>query len=473
MRERLWGQRMLALYRCGRQGEALAVYRQLRTTLADDLGLDPSAALRRLEHAVLAQDPSLDVSGGDRIGTSPARSDLPVAPVPRQLRMPPRSFIGRTRELAYLDTLVRNDGLHLDADMVCVLSGTAGAGKTALALAWAHRASSRFPDGQLYVNLRGFDPDGAHLDPAEALRSFLEAFGVPGHRIPAGLEGQAALYRSVLAEKRVLVVLDNALDADQVRPLLPGSTGCAVIVTSRDQLTGLVAAEGAAHLKVNVLSLVEAHQMLASRLGPERTSAEPLALDEIVRACGRLPLALAVAAARASTTPSLPLDALAAHLADSRSRLDTLAGDDPTTNVRSVLSWSYDALGSDAAHLFRRLGLHPSNRSLPDRCRQPLRLAGPPRTDGDERACSRQPDHRTHPQPLPASRSAARLRPGTGPPNRLRPGPTCRTVPATGPLSPHRTCSGIDGEPGAETDRHRAAPRRSHRRATARCRASS
>jgi tetratricopeptide (TPR) repeat protein len=243
--------------------------------------------------------------------------------------------------------------------IIAAVSGTAGVGKTTLAVRWAHRVAARFPDGQLYVNLRGFDPGGLALEPSEAIRGFLEAFGVPVARIPVDLGAQAGLYRSVLAGRRVLVVLDNARDVEQVRPLLPGSPGCAVIVTSRSHLTGLVAADGAYGLTLGLLPAADARDLLARRLGPARVTREPAAVDEIIAGCARLPLALTVAAAGAAASPDFPLAVFAAELRDATRALDPFQGGDLATDVRAVFSWSYRALTAGAAQLFRLLGLHP------------------------------------------------------------------------------------------------------------------
>jgi len=222
---------------------------------------------------------------------------------------------------------------------------------------WAHRVTTQFPDGQLYVNLRGFDPGGA-LDPAEAVRGFLDALGVVVARIPQGLDAQSGLYRSLLAGKRMLVMLDNARDAEQVRPLLPGSPGCLAIVTSRNQLSGLVA-EGARPLSLDLLSTTEARDLLARRLGADRVASEPGPVDEIIERCARLPLALAIAASRAATSPRFPLAAIAAELRQANQALDPFDGGDLATDVRAVFSWSYRSLTAEAARLFRLLGLHP------------------------------------------------------------------------------------------------------------------
>jgi len=361
LRERLWSQRMLALYRCGRQADALAAYQQLHTTLADELGLDPSDQLRRLESAILTQDPTLHASGAPQPPTpSPAAADRTADPAPRQLPSPPRAFTGREPELAHLDAVLADAGTQSPAVVISALSGTAGVGKTALAVQWAHRVANRFPDGQLYVNLRGYDPTGIVLDPAEALRGFLDAVAVPPDRIPANLNAQAALFRSLLADKRMLVMLDNARDAEQVRSLLPGASGCLVLVTSRNQLSGLVTGEGAHPVTLDLLTAEEARELLARRLGASRVAAEPQAVDDIVACCARLPLALALVAARAATHPGFSLDVLAKELHETRGGLDAFAdGEDATTDIRAVFSWSYQRLSTDAARLFRLLGPHP------------------------------------------------------------------------------------------------------------------
>jgi tetratricopeptide (TPR) repeat protein len=235
-------------------------------------------------------------------------------------------------------------------------------GKTALAVRFGHQVAKRFPGGQLYLNLRGWEPGTPAMEPAEALLFFLTALGVPPPHVPAGTQARAALYRSLLDGKRMLIVLDNARNAAQVRPLLPGSPGCLVVVTSRNQMAGLVAAEGAVPLTLDVLSPAEAHEMLARRLGRARVAAESEAADEISRCCARLPLALAIAVGRATGRPSRPLAELAAELRDTRVpgvRLDALESGDAATDVRAVLSWSYDQLSPAAARMFRLFGLHP------------------------------------------------------------------------------------------------------------------
>jgi len=251
--ERLIGQLMLALYRSGRQAEALRRFEQVRQTLAGEYGADPGPALRALHQQILKADSSLTLPA------PAARGAL----VPRELPADVSAFTGRVAELAELDRLVGDPGAQRAvkagravAVVISVISGTAGVGKTALAVHWAHEAARRFPDGQLYVNLRGYDP-GQPVPAADALAGFLRSLGVPGQDIPPEENERAARYRSLLAGKQMLIVLDNAGSADQVRPLLPGSRTCAVVVTSRDGLIGLVARDGAARLDLDVLPLAE------------------------------------------------------------------------------------------------------------------------------------------------------------------------------------------------------------------------
>jgi tetratricopeptide (TPR) repeat protein/transcriptional regulator with XRE-family HTH domain len=292
-------------------------------------------------------------------GALEPRAD-PGPVVPRELPASVRQFAGRRRELAALTSMLdRADTSRPAALVVSAIGGMAGVGKTALAVHWAHEVASRFPDGQLFVNLRGFDPSGTPASPAEALRSLLDGLGVAAERIPAGLDGQAGLYRSLLAGKRMLVVLDNAHDERQVRPLLPGSPGCLVLVTSRSQLPALAATQNACLLDLDVLPDADARQMLAVRLGTHRAAAEPEAVTQISELCARLPLALAVAAARAVTRPGLPLSGLAAELRDAQSRLDVLDLGDAAASIRAVFSWSAGQLSPAAARMFGLLGLHP------------------------------------------------------------------------------------------------------------------
>jgi tetratricopeptide (TPR) repeat protein len=304
-------------------------------------------------------------------GTAPTRTRRPAAPprprsalpaVPAQLPPAVAGFTGRATELARLDRLLA-DQRDAPAAAVSVpilaISGTAGIGKTTLAVQWAHRAAARFPDGQLYVNLRGFDPSGPAVDPAVALSGFLDALGVPPQRVPNDVAARTALYRSALAGKQVLVLLDNARDAEHVRPLIPATPGCCAIVTSRNQLAGAAAAHGAHLLVLDLLSSDDAWDLLARRMGADRLATEPNAVREIIESCCGLPLALAVVAARASIHPSFSLQTLADRMRDIRGKLYALDGGDVATNVRAVFSASYQQLEPPAARMFRLLGLLP------------------------------------------------------------------------------------------------------------------
>ncbi|MFC7590826.1 ATP-binding protein [Nonomuraea antimicrobica] len=313
-------------------------------------------SVRMLANALSVSESELSalVAAPKPVGSGRARAAASTAVPAQQLPAAVAGFTGRAEALTLLDrTLAPETSYQL------VITGTAGVGKTSLAVHWAHRVRDRFPDGQLYVNLRGFDPSGSPVTPAEAIRGFLDALQVSPQRIPGAVDAQAALYRSLLADRRMLVLLDNARDAEQVRPLLPGSPGNVVIVTSRNQLSSLVAAEGAHLLALDLLSGTEAKELLTLRLGAERAVAEPAALDELVAMCARLPLALAVVAARAAVHRGFSLADLVRQLRETRDQLDAFTGDASITDVRAVFSWSYNTLSPAAARLFRLLGLHP------------------------------------------------------------------------------------------------------------------
>jgi len=377
LHERFWAQLMTALYRSGRPAEALDTYQTVRRLLADELGVDPGAELRRLHQAVLTGDASLtgpppaelpaaelppaelptaepSVAEPSGAGPAPAAAPAPARVVPQQLPPAVRAFTGRDRDLIELDALLGAGTGQADPVVITAIAGTAGVGKTALAAHWARRVADQFPDGQLWLNLRGYHP-GRPMPSGQALTVFLRALGVPSSQIPVELDAQVGLYRSLLAGRRLLIVLDNASSPDQVRPLLPGAPGCLVLVTSRDELTGLVARDGAARLRLGLLSAADAAALLRTLLGP---AAAPATLAELATLCARLPLALRIAADRINSS-SRPVAEAVAELA-AEPRLDALAaGDDPHTAARAVLSWSYQALPPAAAVLFRRLGLVP------------------------------------------------------------------------------------------------------------------
>jgi tetratricopeptide (TPR) repeat protein/DNA-binding SARP family transcriptional activator len=387
--ETIIGLHMLALYRSGQPALALACYQQAEARIRQSFSAAPGSALELLSRRIRGRDASLATSPvlagyhgptpavAERASPAPraapgaagkaAHRDEPAAQrvaapdrygsVPRQLPAAVRQFTGRTDELKTLTGLVCQP--DEPGAVIAAIGGTAGVGKTVLAVYWSHQVAERFPDGQLYVNLRGFDPSGMPVAPGEAICGFLDALGVEPANVPSGLDAQAALYRSLLAGRRVLVVLDNARDASQVRPLLPGSAGCLTVVTSRTAVTSLVAAEGAVPLTLDLLSPAEAYDLLSRRLGAERVAAEPVAVDDLIRLCARLPLALSIAAARAAIQSRLPLAALVTQLSDGRGRLDALDSGDASNNVRAVFSWSYQQLTESSARMFRLLSLAP------------------------------------------------------------------------------------------------------------------
>lgn len=283
----------------------------------------------------------------------------PQVVVPRQLPRQVRGFTGRTRELSTLMELLSRSDAAGGTAMIAAIAGTAGVGKSALAVHCAHEVARTFPDGQLFVNLRGYDPDRP-VPAGDALAGFLRALGVPGQEIPPDADDRAALYRSLLAGRRMLVLLDNAGSAEQVRPLLPGTPTCAVVVTSRDALAGLVARDGAIRLDLDLLPIPDAVDLMGALIG-QRVHAEPVAARALAERCSRLPLALRVAAEWAAAHPDVPLADLVDELAGRR-RLDLLdAGGDPHTGVRAVFSWSYRHLDAAAARGFRVLSLHPGS----------------------------------------------------------------------------------------------------------------
>jgi DNA-binding SARP family transcriptional activator/DNA-binding XRE family transcriptional regulator len=343
---------MIALAGSGQQAAALRFYQDVRSRLDRELGICPGEEITEAYLRVLRQD--IVAADGGRPHDHPAVLTSTVPEVPRQLPTGPRSFIGRADELTALSALVERDPKRASGVTIAALTGLAGIGKTALAVYWAHQVADQFPDGQLFVNLRG-----TPVVPADAVRSFLTTLGVPLARMPPDTDGQVALYRSLLGNRRMLIVLDNAQNAEQVRPLLPGSPGCMVLVTSRNRLTGLAAAEGAHLMTLGVLTEAESRDLLISHLDAGRAMAEPATVSELVKLCGRLPLALCNIAARAVARPSLPLAALSAEMRESRRRLDALETGEPATSVRMVFSWSQASLDRLSLRMFRLLAVHP------------------------------------------------------------------------------------------------------------------
>ena len=280
-------------------------------------------------------------------------------PVPCSLPAGLPHFTGRAGELAALTRMLDDLCGPNGTVVISTISGTAGVGKTALAIHWAHQVAAGFPDGQLYAGLRGFDEARTPVASEEVLGEFLVALGVPARQVPPGLAGRSALYRSLVAGRRMLIVLDNARDERQARPLLPGSPGCLVIVTSRNHLAGLAASDGAQLLPLGLLPDAEARQLLTARVGSDRAAAEPEAVTQIVGLCARLPLALAITAARAAASPHLPLACLAADLADVRYRLDALDAGDSAASARAAFCCSYQNLTEPAKQMFCLLSQHP------------------------------------------------------------------------------------------------------------------
>ncbi|HTW04424.1 MAG TPA: BTAD domain-containing putative transcriptional regulator [Streptosporangiaceae bacterium] len=407
LRERLHELLMLALFRSGQQAAALAAYRTARRQLVDELGIEPGPVLRDLNQKILLSDSALlfaplssngagagagnwsgrpavnghaaprpappgsagdpgaertaagpgdDAAGDQDAGISADDAPAPLNSIrPSLLPAAVPGFTGRLPELRALSAAADRPGRPV---VITVIGGTGGVGKTALAVHWARQVAADFPDGQLYVNLRGFGPADP-VSPTEALRAFLDALQVPAAQIPSSLDGRHALYRSLVEGKRILVLLDNAREPAQVRPLLPASPTALVVITSRAEMASLVVTDGAGQISLDILTDADAHQLIAGRIGAPRLAAEPDAADELIRLCAGLPLALAITAARAAAHPRFTLAALAAELRDARGRLDALSTGEDATDVRAVFSWSYQNLQPPAARMFRLLGLHP------------------------------------------------------------------------------------------------------------------
>jgi DNA-binding SARP family transcriptional activator len=358
LRERFHAQLMTALARCGRRAEALEAYQAARRALVDELGVEPGPELRDLQRRILGGDPTLAAAPTQRAVSRTALRGGPDV-VPRQLPPAAGHFAGRRTELDALAGLlesVRADSAG-GAVVISAIDGMAGVGKTTLAVRFAHQHAAAFPDGQLYINLRGFDPGGAPLDAAAAVRRFLGSLGASAARVPADPDAQVDLYRSLMAGRRMLVLLDNASDSTQVRPLLPGAAGCLVLVTSRNRLTDLIALDGAVPLTLDLLGRAEAGELMAGRLGRERVGREAEAAEDLIELCGFLPLALNIIAAHAAANPGAPLRTLAAELR--AARLDLLSAGQGMADLRAVLTCSYRTLSAETSRMFRLLGVHP------------------------------------------------------------------------------------------------------------------
>ncbi|MDT4989823.1 MAG: hypothetical protein QOI74_3917, partial [Micromonosporaceae bacterium] len=355
LRERLVGHLMLALYRHGRPDEALCEYRRLADRLAEELGIDPGPELRRLHDAVRRDDPALlrsvIAAPGDGRSTDPVAGGRP-----QQLPADVAGFTGRLIDVARLDSML-SDGQTASTVVISAVAGTAGVGKTALAVHWAHRVRDKFPDGQLFVNLRGYARTPP-VRPLDALAGFLRALGVAPERVPADLAEASALYQAMVADRRILVVLDNAGDADQIGPLLPAGPGSLAIVTARDALPGVAGGDRVHPFSLGVLAADDAYELLTRLLGDDRVAAEPAAAAELARLCAYLPLALRIAGANLTESETIAGYCTRLTTGD---RLDALqvAGDEEVAAVRTAFELSYATLPPAARRLFRLIGLVP------------------------------------------------------------------------------------------------------------------
>jgi DNA-binding SARP family transcriptional activator len=356
-RERLVGQLMLALYRSGRRATALGAYQQFAKRAAEELGMDPGPQLRALHLRVLRDDTTLLEPSPEPV-VSPRIGVL----VPAQLPRAPSGFAGREDELAWLAGLLptasTGDAVRTEP-AIAVLAGPAGVGKSALAVLWAHRVADRFPDGQLFASLRGFDPRHAPAPAADVLTQFLLALGVGVEDVPAGIDERAALYRSILADRRVLVVLDDARDSEQIRPLLPAGSSSLVVVTTRVRLDALVAWTGARLQVLGTLAAGAAEQLLEHMAGRPAQGRDRELRRRLARLCGHLPLALRIAGARLTGSPQWSVVDLVAELADERGRLSALDLEEADTSVRAALDVTYRKLSAEHAETLRLLGLFP------------------------------------------------------------------------------------------------------------------
>ncbi|MFB9603168.1 BTAD domain-containing putative transcriptional regulator [Streptomyces roseofulvus] len=352
LRESFRGQLMLALHRAGRQAEALAEYAAIRRLLAEELGIDPGKQLSTLHEAILRGSPDLALPGPSRQPHAPtALHPLPARQAPCTLPYDLTDFTGRDRELQLL--IGQAGGQDAGTVRIVAIDGMGGCGKTALAVHAAHRLAEAYPDGRIHADLRGFTPEEEPRRPGAVIGSLLKCLSVPAEHIPEGLDDRVALWRATLAERRILLLLDNASDAAQVRPLLPASSGCLVLITSRNRLVGL---DGAVSLSLGIPSAAEARALVTEALGAERAAKEPEAVDALVELCGRLPLALRIAATRLRSRPQWTVQHLVDRLRHSSRRLDELRSGD--RSVEETLWLSYRALDDEHRKSFRLLARH-------------------------------------------------------------------------------------------------------------------
>jgi DNA-binding SARP family transcriptional activator len=354
LNERVHASLMIALAGSGEQARAIQVYEDLRSRLKDDLGIDPGPGLSAAHLRVLRQE--VFAVSAPQIRTVVGAAHL----IPRQLPNVPYYLCGREDELTNLNALL-DEHVGTPSPTVAAVTGMGGIGKTALAVYWAGQVADRFPDGQLYADMRGFAPSGSPASPTEVVQRFLAAFGVPDAEMPSDFDSQITLLRSVLAAKKVLVMLDNARNAEQVRPVLPGTSGCFVLVTSRNRLTGLVASPGARPLPLDPLTEEHSRMLFAHALGEEPVANEACAVHDIVNLCGGIPLALCNAVAQAAARPQAPLAEMATAMRDEYGLLDALETRDETTSMRAVFSWSQAKLATRAERMFRFLCVHPGS----------------------------------------------------------------------------------------------------------------
>ncbi|MER5427082.1 AfsR/SARP family transcriptional regulator [Streptosporangium roseum] len=352
LNEKLRGQLMRVLHRLGRTAEALQEFHVSRRLFREELGIDPGKEIADIHQAILTGDssPSLDA-----VRFTPAS---PAIHIPRQLPVDIIRFTGREHVLKELDVLLTEEGADIAAMVISAIAGTAGVGKTALATRWGHRVSHLFPDGQLYVNLHGYS-QSAPIAAPQALHLLLRGLGVATESIPQDMEEKTSLYRSIISEKRLLLILDNAKDPEQVRSLLPGSSSCKVLITSRDSLRGLAATHDVHTIRLDILADEEAQTLMIALLGEERVANDVYAVAEITRLCGRLPLAIRIASAQLVSQPSLTTREFADRLRNGNRLIDLEFAEDPQTGVRAAFELSYQNLIPAVRRIFRLMGLHP------------------------------------------------------------------------------------------------------------------